>query len=307
MNENIISQASLVANLKAMGVQEGDLLNLKISYKSIGKIENGVKGIIDACLEAVGPNGTIFSDSFVSPYPRYKMLLSPKKCLTDDTTKSYAGAIANVMVSYPNAKRSPHPIQKFVAIGKDADMVLRHDVGSRPYSLLHEMALKGGKNIRIGPSEKVTGVGTTHVAIELLGLKQNILHVGVCYYNKNGELKRFYHSWPTACTVAFNNLLDYHREKGGILCEGKVGNSEAILSDMKTTLENELTLLKDNPQTLHCHRDGCQICNLNWQFSSGNLWNVLKANGKQKKYKRMILILYQYIFKNYQPKDDSHR
>lgn len=302
MTDKIYAKEDLVADLKAMGVCEGDLLNLKISYKSIGKVEGGPNTVIAACLEAVGPSGTIFSDSFVTPFPKWKMLICPNRCITDEHSVSYAGAIANAMVNYPNSRRSPHPTQKFVAIGAQADMVMKHNVGSRPYSVLYEMAQNGGKNIRIGPESKVVGVGTTHVAVDILGFRQNILKVGVCYRDDKGKLKRFYHCWPTSCSEAFNKLIPIHRAQGGILKDGKVGNAEAVLSDMKKTLDIEINLGKSNPHFLDCGKPECHICQLNWENSQGSFMDVLKTLLKQKRYKRIFLITYQAIFKNYQPR-----
>lgn len=299
----IFTKEKIVEDLTRLGVKNGDLLNVKVSYRSIGKIEGGVKTVIEALLEAVGPNGTIFSDSFVSPFPKWKLIFNPHKCLVDNTTKSYAGAVANVMINYPQAKRSPHPIQKFVAIGKDADIVLNHTKDSKPYSVLYELTKLGGKNIRIGPKEKVVGVGTTHCAIEELQWKQNIPKIGVCYKDDNNQLHRFYHQWPTACADAFNNLLPLHKKYGAFINEGYIGNAEAILSDMKATFDMELLLGRSFPNFLRCSDKSCRICHLNWKDSPKyNLVSVVYHNVKRRKFKRILLILYMYLFRNYQPK-----
>ena len=297
------TKKDLVADLKALGINEGDLLNVKISYKSIGLVEGGAKTVVDALIEAVGSNGTIFSDSFVRSFPYLKLLFFPNKCIVNNTTPTYAGAIASVMTKHKDAKRSPHPIQKFTAIGLHSDLVLKHTAESKPYSLLYELSQAGGKNLRIGPKEKVTGVGTTHCAVELLKLKQNIVKKGVCYINNEKKVQKFYSHWPTTCSTAYNNLIPKYRQLGGIINEGFVGDSEAILSDMNKTLEIEQTLGKQNPNFLLCTDPGCYKCQLNWEFSQGSLCKVLYTNLKRKKFKRMALILFMAITqKNYQPK-----
>lgn len=228
----MVNKKQLVCDLKELGVCKGDILNIKVSYKSIGDIEGGVNTLIKALLETVGEDGTIFTDSFVRSYTPFDMVFSPSKCVVDERTKSYAGYVANALIKHEKSKRSPHPIQKFVAVGAKADLVLKHTASSEPYSTLYEIAQLGAKNLRIGSENKVVGVGTTHVAIDKLKWKQKIARNGVVYL-ENGKRKTFYSFWPNACRTAFNNLLPLYREFGAIINEGKIGDADAILSDMK--------------------------------------------------------------------------
>lgn len=64
-----INKDSLVKDLKAIGVKKGDLLHLKISMRSVGKLNGGANELLDAILESVGDDGTIVSDAFVNVYP----------------------------------------------------------------------------------------------------------------------------------------------------------------------------------------------------------------------------------------------
>lgn len=291
----------LINDLHRIGVKSGDRLNVKVSYKSIGRIDGGLKTVLDALIESVGENGTIFADSFVVSYPYWKMKLFPYKCVVNNSTLSYAGALANLMVSYPGALRSPHPIQKFVAIGKDADWVLEHKAGCKPYSVLHKLSQNEGKNLRIGPIDKVVGVGTTHCAIEELHWQQNIAKTGVCYYD--GEiLKRYYQCWPTACAHAFNSLIPIHRELGAFIGEGKVGDADAILSDMNKTFHFEMILGKQFPQYLRCIDKECYVCNIGWRGSKGHFLQVVLRKILGCKFSELKIILQNQIMRNFQPK-----
>ena len=198
-------------------------------------------------------------------------------------------------------KEVTHPIQKFVAIGKDSNIVLNHTENSIPYSVLNEIIKRGGKNIRIGSLDKVVGVGTTHCAIEELGHKQNILKLGVCYL-ENGKIKKFYHKWPTGCATAFNKMMPLYKASSSIINEGKVGAAEAILSDMKKTFDLEVLLGREFPNFLRCNDPTCHNCRLNWKGDRHSTFKVIYSCLKERKFRRVGLILFMYLYRNYQPK-----
>lgn len=300
MENKKYTKADIVADLKNLGVKEGDILNVKVSFKSIGEIEGGVETFVEALLEAVGKSGTIVSDAFVKAKPMIPFFKRARK-LSLPNAPSYAGIIANTMIKHEGSKRSPHPIQKFVAIGKMADIVLKHDVNSRPYSTLHDMCLLGAKNLRVGPPEKVVGVGTTHVAIDLLGYRQNVIKCGVDYLDDNNRKKTFVGNWPSGCKRAFNELLPVYRNKGAVIAESKIGNAPGMLTEMASTLKLEMELGAENPNFIFCKHPGCYKCRLTWKHSKGNLLKVIMANIKAKNFKNIASVLYISIFKNYQP------
>ena len=60
----MITYNDLVRDIKSLGIKDGDTLFLRISYRAIGKIENGPKTFIDALLNVVGEEGTIILTAF---------------------------------------------------------------------------------------------------------------------------------------------------------------------------------------------------------------------------------------------------
>lgn len=297
----MITKLELVNYLLNLGIEKGDLLNLKVSMRSIGQIENGAKDLIDAFLEVVGESGTIVSDSFVEAFP-IPLSYKHKKLISNSNSISYAGVFANEMVKYPGSYRSPHPIQKFVAIGKDAkELAMKHDIGSMPYGLLYKLAQRGGKNIRIGDYEKVIGVGTTHIAITLKKFKQNIRKSGVIYIDHQGIKRLFELNWASGCPKGFNNLIPYFEKKGAILCKGLVGNAEALVTDMNKTLNLELELADKNPRFFMCDDPSCYKCRITWENSTGSIFRTLYYNIKSINIKNILAIIYFSLFKNYKP------
>lgn len=265
-----IDKDRLVNDLKNLGVRRGDLLNIKVSLKSIGYVIGGANTVIGALLEAVGREGTIVSEAFVKVYP-LPLSKENAKRISDRFTPSYAGAVANTMIKHPKAVCSTHPVQRFVAIGAKAEELMsKHIPGSYAYDVLRVMAEIGGRNLKIGSDKKVVGVGTTHVAIGLLKLYQKRPRAGVNYRNKRGEIVTFERNWSGGCADGFNNFYPLYRAAGAILSEGKVGHAESKITSMKKTLEVELETLSKDPTFFFCDDPACVDCRLTWDFSTGS-------------------------------------
>ena len=261
-----VTKEGLVADLKKLGVKPGDILNVKCSMRSVGKIEGGAEALISALLEAVGKEGTIVTDSFIKVYKPDQAESMPP---VDEKSASYCGVLANEMLKYPGVERSRHPVQKFAAIGKLAkEFCENHTDESYAYDILRIMALKGGKNLKIGSDEQIPGVGTTHVAIGMLRLKNRRPYLGVCCM-KNGKKTFFRRDWAGICPNSFNKFLPYYEKNGDIIARGKVGNADSMLTSMRGTLKTEYDILKKNPSFLDCGDPLCFECQLNWEFSRG--------------------------------------
>ena len=54
-----VTQADLVEGFRRVGVQRGDILYCHSSLSRFGYVEGGAEAIVDALLEAVGPDGTV--------------------------------------------------------------------------------------------------------------------------------------------------------------------------------------------------------------------------------------------------------
>jgi len=261
ISTDTITHDRLVEDFKKLGVRSGYMYNVKASLKSIGHVDGGAMTVINALLEAISPDGTIITDSFIDAYP---LPLSAKhaKLISKPDFPSYAGAIANAMLKHPEAFCSSHPIQRFVAIGAMANA-------------LKEMTESGyGRNLKIGTDEKVVGVGTTHVAIGTMNFKQNRPPCGINYYNEKNELELFKRDWAGGCGVGFNKFIPLYRERGAILREGFIGQAPSKITDMAHTLAIELEILKENPAFFLCDDPACADCRLTWEFSDGNRISV---------------------------------
>ena len=288
MNE-AITKKRLVRYLKNLGIESGDALNLKISLKSIGHVEGGANTVIQALLDVVGEKGTLVAESFISSH--HISELKKKTILSEATTPSYAGAIANAMIKFPGSFRSKHPIHRFSAVGYRAEELMNnHTPESYAYDVLKVLSETGGKNLKIGADGIVIGVGTTHVAIGMLDLKQVIPNEGIHYKADDGQIKLFIRDWAGGCDKGFSNFVDLYKEKNGFINVDQVGNAETTLSDMRTTLDIELETLGRNPSYFLCNDPKCISCRYSWEFSTGKGKKVMlplfrKYNRLKKRFK----------------------
>lgn len=290
----MISKETLINDLLKSGIKKGDILNMKVSLRSIGKLENGADTLIEALLDVVGEEGTIVSDAFVDT----KTYRSPftEKEIVDKNTKSYAGAFANAMIKYKGSFRSKHPIQKFVAIGKLAKKLMsEHDKDAFAYGVLKEIVNLNGKNVKIGPEDKVPGVGTTHIVICELKFKQKRVPKGV-YYIENHKLKFHKMNWVGGCGFGFTNLMDEFEKQGAILYKGKIGNADLSVTDMAKTYEIETKELKSNPEIILCKNEDCLDCRISWSFSDKSYFRFILDKIKSKNFQKAKAALSHFIF-----------
>ncbi len=233
----------------------------------MGWVEGGARTLLDALVEVLGPEGTLVSDAFIPMYP-LPLTHEDAKKISDDNSPTYAGAFCAAMIQHPEMVRSRHPVQKGVAIGAMAnDLMLSHSESSPAYEPLQRMALAGGKHLSI--DRNVIGVGTTHVAQNLLDLQQKTSPLGINYLDDQGNIALFKINWVGGCAEGFPKFFPLYEKMGGIVARGNVGKADSVITDMKKTLEIELDKLEKDPAFFLCDNPGCIQCRLTWAFSTG--------------------------------------
>ena len=158
--------------------------------------------------------------------------------------------------------------------------MLKHTDKSPAYDPLHKMSMMDAKHITIG--NKVVGVGTTHVAQNLLGFKQKGRPLGINHLDENGEVVLFRKNWAGGCGNGFPNFFPLYEKGGAILARGKIGQANAMVTSMKATLDIELDKLSQDPTFFFCGERSCVSCNLTWEFSKGNRFVVYSCRALDK-------------------------
>ncbi len=265
----------LTKHLKKIGINRGAIIHLKVSLRSIGNIENGADGFIEALLNAVGETGTLVADAFVESFPLPLSKTNSEK-ISSYNSPSWAGALVNAMIKHPKMYRSHHPVQRFVAIGHDAEKIMSsHTSESQAYEVLRILAEMKAFNLSIGP---VNVAGTLHLSVEDLPYHKRNKPKGVRYQAEDGSVKLFKNNWKGGCIKGWENFVPYY-EATNIITKGKIGNANAFLSRMDKTMELEKELLDKNPSMFFCKEPACKECRLLWDHSTGKRLSVVFFTG----------------------------
>lgn len=108
----MIGARQLVADLRALGVEQGMDVMVHSSLSAIGEVAGGADAVVDALLAAVGKRGTLLAPSFNH---RAAQVYNPM------TTPCINGAIPDALWRRPEAARSMHATHAVAAIGPRAD------------------------------------------------------------------------------------------------------------------------------------------------------------------------------------------
>lgn len=152
------SVAEISAQCRDLGVAAGSIVMIHASLRSVGPVERGAVGVIDALRDAVGPAGTLLMVLSADDSEPFDALRSPVDI--EDM-----GVLAEVFRTYPGVLVNDHPADRFAAIGPAARQLLEptplHDYHG-PGSVLERFTALGGKVLRLGSN--VDTVTLTHYA-----------------------------------------------------------------------------------------------------------------------------------------------
>ena len=114
-----VGKADILAGLRQAGLDPGETVLAHSSLSSFGRVEGGADTVIDALLEAVGPEGTV-----LVPTHTWDTVNAENPVYDVRETESCVGYITNVFRKRPDAKRSLHPTHSCAAIGPETQRLL---------------------------------------------------------------------------------------------------------------------------------------------------------------------------------------
>ncbi|MEX2319531.1 MAG: AAC(3) family N-acetyltransferase [Bauldia sp.] len=167
-----IPVADLLADLRRLGVRDGDLLMVHASLRKIGPVEGGATGVLDALDAAVGSNGALLmilgavvDHEWVNQRPeaeRAALLANeaPYDPLASPVLPE-VGYLAEAFRMRPGTIVTDNPSGRFAARGGRAAELLRDapwDDYYGPGSPLDRLCRAGGRVLRLGANPDTTTV-----------------------------------------------------------------------------------------------------------------------------------------------------
>jgi len=246
----VLSRDDIVNDLRALGVGPGMTIMVHSSLSALGRVEGGAETLIEALIEAVGPEGTV------------AMPAMPGGGVFDiDESPSTVGTVTEVFRTYPGVQRSFHPTHSACAIGPKADYLLE-DTLDQPTAVGTE-----------SPWGRLSRLSEGYVL--LLGVDQDrntLLHhaeeiVRVPYLN---TIERDYlDDEGNVHTKTLELFPGPHRDfigleprlrEGNAMRIGTVGNAVARLMHAATTVEIVVAALREDPAAVLCDNPNCDDC-----------------------------------------------
>lgn len=139
----------LAAGFRAAGVQPGGVLLVHSALRRLGPVAGGAETVIDALLDALGPDGTL-----AMPTHTWKVVNAAQPVFHQTLTPSNVGALTNVFRLRPGVIRSLHPTHSIAACGaRAAELVEGHERESTPCAAggpYDRLRLWGGSVLIIG-------------------------------------------------------------------------------------------------------------------------------------------------------------
>lgn len=246
-----ISQAELVRQLQALGVQRGGVLLVHTSFRAVRPVEGGPLGLIEALRDVLGRDGTLVMPSWTGddnePFER-----------ATTPASSDLGIVADTFWRQPGVVRSDHCFAA-AAVGPHAAAItadplpLPPHIPASPAGRVHDL---DGEVLLLGVDHDANT--TVHLAEILAGVPYGVAHH--CTVLGNGRPVRVDYRENDHCCRRFN-LVDDPLRAGHLQSEGPVGQAHARLTRSRDIVTIALELLKQDALVfLHPPEAGCAEC-----------------------------------------------
>jgi len=246
-----LSQAQLVTQLRALGVERGGVLLAHTSFRAVRPVDKGPRGLISALREAIGAEGTLVMPAWSGQDDE------PFDARTTPVAEDL-GVVAQTFWRLPDVKRSNH-FHAFAAVGPHAEEIIADPLPLPP----HIPASPVGRVHDLNGQVLLLGVGhdantTLHLAELVAGVPYRT--PSHCTVVENGQLRRIDYGENNHCCAQFA-FADAWLREAGLQSEGKVGHAHARLMRSQDVLKVTVPRLAAHPLLfLHPCEFECEEC-----------------------------------------------
>jgi aminoglycoside 3-N-acetyltransferase len=240
-----VDQHDIARGLQALGVRAGDALLAHSSLSRFGHVKGGADAVINALLEAVGPQGTV-----AVPTHTWGTVNAQNPLFDVRSSPSIVGRVTQVFRARPQARRGLHPTHSCAAIGPMADELLRdHETqvtpcGSKsPYQRLMDC---GGRILFLGVT---LAVNTSFHALEEIACVPWLFDRFEMLYSVDYEGRRI--AVPSRRHSA-DMPRDYEKmdpvlEAEGAMVKGQIGEATVRVVDARRMRDLVVPMLARDP------------------------------------------------------------
>ena len=243
----------LKKQLKAMGIKSDDTVLIHTSYKSIGEVEGGIDGLIDAFKEYL-------SDGlFIVPTHTWAVVTRENPTYDVKSTVPCIGAVSAVAAFREDGVRSLHPTHSVWATGKNAKTFTQGEEHAQTPAPI------GGcwcRLAELGAKILLIGVGNNrntfiHAVDEMAKLDDRLAPMpwDITVIDHNG--RKITHPYRNHYETGSENFGNFEKMfiKRGVQTKGMLGNAEVKICDAKKCTEVLLELYSKVKGNL-CREEG---------------------------------------------------
>jgi aminoglycoside 3-N-acetyltransferase len=244
----VLDKSDLLRCFAEVGVRPGGTLLAHSSLSSFGAVRGAEHTVIDALLEAVGPDGLL-----AMPTHTWSTVSARQPVFHQQLSPSITGRITESFRLRPSAVRSLHPTHSVAAIGSDAaEFCCGHELYSTPCS----RASPYGRLVARGGQVLMLGVGLDSLTL-MHGIEEwaevpwlfnrvETLHVITSSGSVLTVLSRRHTNDPFYEERDFPSLEPVLKQSGAIRY-GAAGNATIRLIDAQRCTDLIMPLLEENP------------------------------------------------------------
>ena len=253
------TKSSILQDLKAIGIIEGDTLLVHSALSKIGHLEEGAKTFVEALIEAVGDTGHILMPT--SPNNVYQLNYIRNTPFFDvRNSPSKTGKITEYFRLLEGSIRSIHPTEPVSAYGPNKnDFVNGHFKALTPYdnnSPFYKVGEAKGKILYVGVTLDMAGTSLHTLEDAIDNFKFPVYYPEIFdfdvidYEGVKHNVKTKVHNPEFSDQRKCDDLIPLFQQ-AGVLDKVQIGEANTLLVDAKGFFETMIQMYNENGITMY--------------------------------------------------------